>query len=423
MPHTLLTACVLPVLVVGTTAAAPSGLPDQVVPLPFGVNIHFTDPKPGEMEQLAAGGFRFVRMDFVWEAVERQKGLYDFSAYDRLLSALDKHGIRALFIFDYSNKLYEADRSVRTPEGRRAFAAFAEAAAKRYAGRGVLWEIWNEPNLEIFWRPQPAVDDYAALVIETAKAIRKADPKATVLAPASSGFPWEFLEGIFRRGVLEVIDAVSVHPYRAQAPETALAEYARLRELIAKYAPSGKRIPIVSGEWGYSLVHHGGIPFSAERQAQYLVRQWLVNMLNGVLLSIWYDWHDDGPDPKETEHNFGTVTFDYKPKPSYIAAQTLTSQLSGYRLRKRLDVGSDADYVLVFTKGRDVKLAVWTTSDPHTVRIPAPQDSVAVVSMLGQRWQISAQGDGRERYIELELTQSPSYVFLPGTARRKPFAD
>src|SRR5262249_15374140 len=36
----------------------------------LGVNIHFTDPKPNEMEQLAAGGFEFVRMDFSWNATE-----------------------------------------------------------------------------------------------------------------------------------------------------------------------------------------------------------------------------------------------------------------------------------------------------------------------------------------------------------------
>ena len=36
--------------------------------------------------------------------MEREKGLYDFSAYDRLLAALDAHQIRAVLIFDYSNR-------------------------------------------------------------------------------------------------------------------------------------------------------------------------------------------------------------------------------------------------------------------------------------------------------------------------------
>src|ERR1035437_7707912 len=75
----------------------------------LGVNIHFTDPRPGEMEMLAAGGFKWVRMDFHWSSIEKQKGLYDFSAYERLLAALKPYGIHALFILDYTNKFYDDD--------------------------------------------------------------------------------------------------------------------------------------------------------------------------------------------------------------------------------------------------------------------------------------------------------------------------
>ena len=51
-----------------------------------------------------------------------------------------------------------------------------------------------------------------------AKAIREADPQATLIGPASSGFPWEFLETFLKSGVLEYLDGVSVHPYRSPQP-------------------------------------------------------------------------------------------------------------------------------------------------------------------------------------------------------------
>src|SRR5713101_5892962 len=54
----------------------------------LGVNIHFTDPQPGEIKMIAAAGFRWVRMDFVWQESEKARGRYDFSAYDRLLTSL-----------------------------------------------------------------------------------------------------------------------------------------------------------------------------------------------------------------------------------------------------------------------------------------------------------------------------------------------
>ena len=42
------------------------------IPESFGVNIHFTEPKRGEVEMIVAGGFRWVRMDFKWELSARR---------------------------------------------------------------------------------------------------------------------------------------------------------------------------------------------------------------------------------------------------------------------------------------------------------------------------------------------------------------
>ena len=44
---------------------------NAVIPDSIGVNIHFLSPKPKEMEMLAASGARWVRMDFVWDEIEK----------------------------------------------------------------------------------------------------------------------------------------------------------------------------------------------------------------------------------------------------------------------------------------------------------------------------------------------------------------
>ena len=49
-------------------------LPNPAVPAGLGVNIHFTDAKPGEMKMIADGGFRWVRMDLGWAHTERELG-------------------------------------------------------------------------------------------------------------------------------------------------------------------------------------------------------------------------------------------------------------------------------------------------------------------------------------------------------------
>jgi hypothetical protein len=359
-------------------------IPETVIPNGVGVNIHFVTGHEKDLDLIQAAGFKFIRMDFAWTGIEKQKGKYDWSEYDQLMSNLDKHGIRALFILDYSHHLYEepvisphpitgathrTTASPQHPESIAAFAKWAAESAKHYHGRHIIWEIWNEPNGH-FWAPKPDAQQYSVLAIAAAKAIRETEPQATIVGPASSGFPWEYLETFLKSGVLEYLDAVSVHPYRnpKQAPETATADYKKLRDLIARYAPTGKtNLPILSGEWGYST-HRKGV--SLETQANFAVRQQLSNLLNGVPLSIWYDWKNDGDDPAENEHNFGTVMPDLKPKPAYLTIQKLTHELADYRVEQRVELLNEQDYVLLCENAAGVrKIAAWTTGEPHSVPV------------------------------------------------------
>ena len=101
------------------------------VPEGFGVNIHFTDPLPGEIKMLSEAGFRWVRMDLKWDLTEKKPGRYDFSDYDRLVAALDPYKIHTLFILDYGNPLYDNGAPPRTEATRQAFARWAVAVADR----------------------------------------------------------------------------------------------------------------------------------------------------------------------------------------------------------------------------------------------------------------------------------------------------
>ncbi len=392
--------------------AAFGQLPGMVVPEGLGVNIHFTDPRPGEMEMLAGAGVRWIRMDFGWGGTEREKGQYDFRAYERLLSALEAHKIRSLWILDYSNRHYDQGLSPSSDEGRKAFARWAAAAARHFRGHGILWEMYNEPNIG-FWKPKPDVKQYVKLALEVGRALREAAPGEAYVGPATSQIDLPFLEECFRSGLLDYWSAVSVHPYRQKAPETAADEYARLRQLIARYAPKGKKIPILSGEWGYSSVWKN---MDDAKQGKMLPRQWLTNLANDVPLSIWYDWHDDGPDPKEPEHHFGMTLHPYHagrkpvydPTPAYLAAKTLTSMLGGFSFSKRLAVGDPQDHVLLFARGDETRLAAWTTAtESRAVSIPASPGRFKITDPQGQPLTpLTADPKG----LQITLTDSPQYL-------------
>lgn len=376
-------------------AMAQAGAPHPSLPAigsldGLGVNIHFTDPRPGELEMIREAGFRWVRMDLGWAGTEKEKGVYDFSAHDRLAAALEKNGMKAVFILDYGNALYAEPgenhpftQRAGTPEYRAAYARWAAAAVSHFAGRGYLFELWNEPNNEGFWKPKVDAEQYAALAKEACVAIEQAAPKEALIGPATSTIDLPFIETCFKAGLLEHWCAVSAHPYRQQNPETVADEYRRLRMLIRRYAPKDRTIPILSGEWGYSTGYPAFAGKSTEEQekvqADYVARMFLTNIANDVPLSIWYDWHDDGMDPKESEHHFGLVRHEwkqgapqpYEPKPAYVAVKQLTQELAGLRFNKRLCTELDDSVVLLFGDAERQRIVAWrAVARPYRILLP-----------------------------------------------------
>ena len=102
---------------------------------------------------IAAAGFKFIRTDFVWRAIERTKGVYDWTAYDELVGNLNKRGIRAIEILCYSSSLYEeavnftnpltdkvqqSPASPQHPESIAAFAKWAAAMAEHFKGSNIV---------------------------------------------------------------------------------------------------------------------------------------------------------------------------------------------------------------------------------------------------------------------------------------------
>lgn len=363
MPRFVVPVVALCLLAVSIAHADTIGLPPPIVPQGFGVNIHFRTPSPTELARFGEAGYGLARMDFHWATVEKTAGVYDFSQYDTLTSALDSVHCRPLYILDYANPLYDEGLAPHTDAGRAAFAKFAAAAAEHFKGRGVIWEIWNEPNGAGFWRPSPSPEDYAQLAIVTAKAIRTADPKSTIIAPGLAGTGIPYLKTVFRSGLLDYIDAVSVHPYRRSAPETALGEYRAIRSLIAACTVPGKpQVALVASEWGYSSVDSWKVDEAT--QARYLLREWLVNLAAGINLTIYYDWRDDGLDPKDQEHHFGTLHNDLSDKPAFVAAKQLIQSLNGYQFVRRVDppAGDNDDWTLVFRKDNTMAMVTWNAS-------------------------------------------------------------
>lgn len=321
----------------------------------MGVAIHFTGAH-ADLD-LIADAFSLVRMDLTWDQVETVPGTYEFGPWDALVDAARARGVGVILILGYGNPLHTAGMSVRTPEERRAFTAYAAAAAGHFAGRVHGWEIWNEPNLERFWSPTgDRVRLYTAMAAEAAAAVRAADPEARVIAPNLATTDTDWLVDAMRAGLLEHLDLLSVHPYRGEGPETVIPDYDRIEHLSGLH---GRAVPVAAGEWGYSRHGWGGEVRSEEEQASLLARRFLVDAMMGAPYSVWYEWRDSGKDPEVTEENFGTVDNAMVPRPPYFAARALKTLLGGF-VPDDLMAGSEGDWVLVLSDGERRRVAAWT---------------------------------------------------------------
>jgi hypothetical protein len=81
----------------------------------------------------------------------------------------------------------------------KSFVRFAKALVRGYGRRGTLWkqrrglprnpivagQIWNEPNLGIYWCNRPNARGYVAMLRRVGRAIKRVDPGRTSLRPDS----------------------------------------------------------------------------------------------------------------------------------------------------------------------------------------------------------------------------------------------
>ena len=352
------------------------GLPSAQVGAGLGVNIHFyasfgySGNGNGfqDLKMIQAAGCGFVRMDMGWNAIETTLGQYNFGACDNLYSACVARGLRVLFILDYGNTLYGADPTSST--WQKGYANFSAATAAHYKGRSNIYEVWNEPDGGLGLPGMSNPTTYMQVADLAVPAMRTADLSCTIVGPAAGSGDTSFLKSCIQQGLLNLVDAVSVHPYRSSAPETAMGDYATIGSLMQTYGH--KTVPIVSSEWGYSTGAVGAsyTPVSTQLQGDYLARSFLVNLSQGIPLSIWYDWKNDGTDSTAYEQNFGTVTADLVPKPAYNEMHLLTASLKGETFSRKLGDDNSADWLLVFTGGGHTTLAAWTTGTADTAIVP-----------------------------------------------------
>lgn len=378
----------------------------------LGVNVHQM-PSEAALRLVSEVGFRFARTDLLWSQVER-RGAYRFSDYDALLNALEEHGMGALWILDYGHPDH-GGAVPRTAEDIGAFGRFAAAAAAHFEGHDVLYEIWNEPDIEHFWPPAPNAEEYAALLKQTLAAIHKADPAARVVSGGVSRFDLAFLRRAITPEIAAGLSAIGVHPYPKSGTETIAPDLAHLRTWIR--GSFGDRMEIWDTEWGYSstmtaegVSGNGHSDAGRMRQASLAVREILTVWSVGFPLAVWYDLRDDGPNAADPEQNYGLLDVGGNPKPAMQAVRTV---MAAAKNRQYTGLVGDAPgelHVMRFDGSSDVLFIVWsgTTQARREVRF-TKENLLSITDLMGNALK-TKDGTPRDSELTVDATAGPIYL-------------
>ncbi len=297
---------------------------------------HF-DPKK-TYPHLAKLGVKWARCQTGWCRCETTPGQYTFAWLDEVVDSLLAIGVQPWFNLGYGNQLYapKADKHavgwapVFDEQYKKAWLNFTRAIAEHFADRVKCWEIWNEPNISGFWKPEkPNATDYVDLVKITAPEIRKRVSDAVIIGGAYAGMPTKYFEQCMAEGMGDYVDRVSYHPYRP-VPESGYAStLAEWRKTLAKH---NDKLRFWQGENGCPSKGGKGsagalskLNWNETRQAKWLTRRILTDLRLEVELTSYFHLVDLVGYRGITNFKGLLRGTDYSPKPSFFAYQCLAA--------------------------------------------------------------------------------------------------
>ena len=321
------------------------------------------------MRRIRAAGATVVRLVLPWEAVapawpaagfdaaNPDDPAYSWGRFDDDVRTAAASGLDVLAVV-VGAPPWAQDRPPEAPPNDASWrvrptdlAAFARAAASRYAGRGPLprvryWQAWNEPNYTSFLNPQLASqlerspslpldaddvvspDQYRLLVNAFSDAVHGVDPTNVVIAggllpfqAASAGIGVSVGPLLFMRKLLcmsggaaprptcgdEVrFDVWSTHPYTVGGPvvqatspdDVSIGDLPEMNRLLRAAEAAGHVRParplefwVTEFGWDTKPPDSYGVPLALHARwvAEALYRMWT----SGVSLVAWFGLRDD----------------------------------------------------------------------------------------------------------------------------------
>ena len=311
-----------------------------------------------ELDDLVGLGVGWIRFDIDWSEIQPyDSDHYNWRNIDRIVAAAEARDMQLVATLSYTPqwaRMEYCTSSKCAPADPWQFARFAKEAVHRYAPQGVqYWEIWNEPNLVSFWKPEPDVGDYTLLLQVSYNAIKSEDEKAIVISGGLGPIatengniaPLTFVRELYDQEGGEYFDALGFHPYTFPVPPSYTKVWSAwsqmsatnpsLRSIMTAHGDAEKKIWLT--EFGAPTGGPGTLAtlsnYTRVQQPSYVTEELQAHMLTEALILaeeyewagplFWYSYKDLGTSTDTIENFFGLLRFDGSKKPAYIALQEI----------------------------------------------------------------------------------------------------
>jgi Cellulase (glycosyl hydrolase family 5)/Bacterial Ig domain len=322
-----------------------------------GVNVAGA-PTSDRIGEAIATGAKTVRIFALWKDFEPSaRGQYPSNdvnlanitkTFDDAIKQLNAAGAKPLFVVTEAPAWASGSSDVDVPPANPAdFGDFLKRFAAHNKGVGQVagYEVWNEPDENMFWHPGPDAIKYTAMLKAAYAGIKQGDPGATVVAGPMTGNDYPWLENLYTAGAQGAFDVVAVHTDTAcldRGPDEFYREdgklarftflgYRTVHDTMVAHGDGDK--PIWMSELGWSSTNGG--PASCTRgmwagkkpsgvndanQAAYLTKAYSC-LANDpyVTQALWFTMRDTTTESIDELNHYGLLRTDGSPKPSLSA--------------------------------------------------------------------------------------------------------
>jgi Glycosyl hydrolase catalytic core len=294
-----------------------------------------------------------------WGWVQPSNGSsYQWGPPDKFIGRLAFHGIRVVPAV-WGNPAWVAGSGSTPPIGgtvaENAWRTFLKALVGRYGPGGSYWtngyrqrygadarpwpiqswQIWNEPNLQKYFTPEPSPGKYARLVQISNDAIKSKDLHAKIVLAGLSGngdiSASNFLNSFYgTSGIKNKFDVAALHPY-ASTLDRQRQVIQQVRTVMKNRADATTPLWLTELAWG-SAPADGGLNKGPTGQAQMLSSAYKMILQNRTAWNVqrlfWYHWRD--PLDVNASCTFcataGLVNYDHTKKPAYYTFRGFTAE-------------------------------------------------------------------------------------------------